>query len=89
MAVYLITTPNGERLIEAPNKASAINFVMKSEVKAEALNAVALSKVVREKGLQIEVAEKKDDDGQTDIEDAAAGNTEEQVARFPSRSQSE
>ena len=54
MAIYLVKAPSGERLVQADTKTGAIKHVMNSEVSAEALSAVELANVIREKGLTIE-----------------------------------
>ena len=72
MAIYLVKAPSGERLVQADTKTSAIKHVMNSEVSAEALSAVALADVIREKGLTIEQVNPTAKDGaQTDVEDNA------------------
>lgn len=53
MAAYLVTTPQGQRLVEARTGASALNFVIKNEVKVKTLNTSEVLKLVRD-GMKIE-----------------------------------
>lgn len=54
MPIYLIETTKGKRIVQADTQKSAINFVMRSEVKIEPLNAVHLANVLRSENLEIE-----------------------------------
>lgn len=39
MPIYLVNTPQGNKLVDAPTKAQAINHVTRSTITAEALTA--------------------------------------------------
>jgi len=39
MPIYLVKTPNGQKMVNAPTKARAINHVIKNTITAEALSA--------------------------------------------------
>ncbi len=53
-AVYLVSTPSGDRLIEAANRASAINFAARTTITARALSASETVALMR-KGIEVEV----------------------------------
>lgn len=54
MAIYIVNTPSGKRLIEAKSSAAAINFVLdKDSYTAEAVNAATLN-YWYEQGLKVE-----------------------------------
>lgn len=54
MAVYLVKTPNGERLIEARTPSAAINFTInKDDYSAQVLNPTELAAHIRQ-GLKLE-----------------------------------
>lgn len=56
MAIYLVSTPSGERLIQAKTPAIAINFAMgKTSYSAEPLSAPALVEW-QKKGIELEDA---------------------------------
>jgi hypothetical protein len=56
MAIYLVVTPSGNRLIQAKTPAIAINFAMgKSAYSAEPLSAPALADWLKQ-GIQLEDA---------------------------------
>lgn len=57
MAIYLVKSPSGDRLVDAKTKASAINYVMRNSVEAEALTATQLVEYMQEKGLTVEKAD--------------------------------
>jgi hypothetical protein len=59
MAAYLVTTSKGNRLIEARTQASAINFVMASEVTAKNLSTTELNKHIKE-GMVVETVTPED-----------------------------
>lgn len=60
MAIYLVKTPQGERLIEARTPSAAINFaVKKDDYSAHVLNPTELASYVRQ-GLAIEGGSSKD-----------------------------
>lgn len=59
MAAYLIETSKGKRLVEARTQASAINFVMASEVKATNLSTTELIKHIKA-GLVVETVNTED-----------------------------
>ena len=69
MAVYLVTTPEGETLVEARTQSQAINHVIKKTITAKTLNVTDLTKFVRE-GKEIET-----------IEEAAEEDTEEEMSK--------
>ena len=79
MAVYLIETPSGDRLIEARTQASAINHVMKSEITATTLNTTALVQKIKA-GMEIESITDEDevDENQTDLEEVIAEDVAEE-----------
>jgi len=64
MPIYLIETAKGKRIVQADTQKSAINFVMRSEVKIEPLNAVALANVLRGENLEIEQVAKSNDEAE-------------------------
>jgi hypothetical protein len=47
MAVYLVSTPTGEHLVESNNQAAAINAVVRATVKARAVTASELLAYLR------------------------------------------
>ena len=56
MAIYLVTTPSGPRLIQAKTPAIAVNFAMgKSAYSAEPLSAPAMAEWMK-KGIELEDA---------------------------------
>ncbi len=59
MAAYLVTTSKGNRLIEARTQASAINFVMASEVTAKNLSTTELIKHIKD-GMVVETVSPED-----------------------------
>lgn len=59
MAAYLVETSKGKRLIEARTQASAINFVMASEVTAKNLSTTELIKHIKD-GMVVETVNPED-----------------------------
>lgn len=59
MAAYLVETSKGKRLIEARTQASAINFVMASEVTAKNLSTTELIKHIKY-GMVVETVSPED-----------------------------
>jgi hypothetical protein len=59
MAAYLVETSKGKRLIEARTQASAINFVMQSEVTAKNLSTTELIKHIKD-GMTVETVNPED-----------------------------
>ena len=58
MAVYLVVTPNGKRLIQADLKSVAVNHVVRQNVTAEAVTAEELLEYIGQ-GMVVEKAETK------------------------------
>lgn len=73
MAVYLVTTPKGNRLVEARTTGAARNHVIKDEVEVKTLNTSELVKHINA-GMKIEtvIEEKADDSKPTDAAKPAA-----------------
>ena len=56
MPVYLVTSPQGNKLIEANTKAQAINHVTRTTIAAEVVSATAVVKLMQE-GVKVERAD--------------------------------
>jgi len=54
MPIYLVKSPSGDKLVEAPTKAGAINHVVRNTVTAEALNPSKLVEAMQDKGMKVE-----------------------------------
>lgn len=71
MPIYHVTTPNGERLVEAANAYQAVRHVVKQTITAKALNVTDLVPLI-EGGMKIEraglddLAEQQTGDNQND-----------------------
>lgn len=55
MPIYLVKTPQGDRLVDAPTKAQAINHVTRTIVTADALTATQ-AVLAMQQGLTVEKA---------------------------------
>lgn len=60
MPVYLLQTPDGEMLVEAKTKNSAVNYVAGKLIKAENLNTGQLVRCLRE-GMTVDTVPDKEE----------------------------
>ena len=56
MPVYLVKSPAGDRLVDAPNKTAAVKFVVGDTVTAEAVTTSEMAALLKG-GMQLESAE--------------------------------
>lgn len=63
MAIYHVTTPSGERLIEAKTANQAINYACKKDVTARALSSIDAVKMARELTLESANEEQESNEG--------------------------
>lgn len=62
MAVYVIETPEGDRLVEAKTARSAINHIVDGKFKATVLNTKQLVSYIN-KGLKVETVTSEEAEG--------------------------
>lgn len=67
MAVYLVKTLKGERLVEAANAGQAKNFVIQDEIEVTNLNVTQLAQCLRS-GMTLEEAQTQEAEDVSDIE---------------------
>lgn len=55
MPIYLVTSPQGKKLVDAPNRAQAINHVSRNSITAENIKASQIVELMQS-GLPVEKA---------------------------------
>lgn len=63
MPVYLVKSPSGETLVDASNRNSAINHVIKNQVSAEAMTPSEIVTKIQDEGMTVETAGQQKDVG--------------------------
>lgn len=70
MPVYIVTTPTSQRLVSAPSRRIALDFIISSSITAMTVSSPQMAEYIKA-GLALEFVERPAvvDDGQVDIED--------------------